>query len=112
MYALGIPWRVRQTSKTQDRQRMETRPEEHRQDDRDGSCYPARSAAEDKGEQMSTSPVSDGDTVVLKSGGPKMVVHQASVNGILCVWFDDKKHVHQYLFQPSVLLKLVEESNE
>lgn len=48
-----------------------------------------------------------GDVVILKSGGPPMTVHgigdylQAK-NGLLCVWFDDKKRVEDVFHQDTV----------
>jgi uncharacterized protein YodC (DUF2158 family) len=52
-----------------------------------------------------------GDTVQLKSGGPKMTIERigssADTNAVLCMWFDGAKLQDQW-FQPTSLKKFDE----
>lgn len=40
-----------------------------------------------------------GDLVVLKSGGPEMVIEGISATSCNCCWFDDEYHVIRETFQ-------------
>jgi uncharacterized protein YodC (DUF2158 family) len=57
-----------------------------------------------------------GDVVVLKSGGPLMTVHSIGLftatapdEGLLCVWFDDKRRVED-VFHPDAVEPYTNES--
>jgi len=49
-----------------------------------------------------------GDVVVLKSGGPLMTVEAVRVDGVLCVWFDEKNNHKQATF-PEAMLSLYDD---
>lgn len=51
----------------------------------------------------------EGDTVVLKSGGPKMTVQKVFPDGftLMCLWFTDAKELKQGNFGYAMVEKVV-----
>jgi uncharacterized protein YodC (DUF2158 family) len=46
-----------------------------------------------------------GDVVQLKSGGPLMTVQSVDADGVICIWFDEKKKLTNARFPEATLDK-------
>ena len=44
-----------------------------------------------------------GDLVMLKSGGPRMVVTGVHFGRVFCQWFDKEQHHHHFAFEEGIL---------
>ena len=52
---------------------------------------------------MAALPFQPGDTVCLKSGGPRLTVRDISSYAATCIWFDQAGEVRTYSFAPATL---------
>lgn len=61
---------------------------------------------------MSDEPIKEGDTVMLKSGGPVMTVNEASTNSAnaICVWFSSNSERCEGRFSKRALKKVSPEN--